>query len=570
MDRFGKLVARSFKSYRNHWIANIAVVFLVNILIGGYTLSTTSVFRTVRQDSSITHQAISDIEDRIDRHNIVDRDTLKDLDSRTDRALTTLERATGQSNAGTVNEFVTGIKEFTGNADMPDPFQSTEYSKGVIATLINKTTASGSIVFGILQGINTLIFKDKIGNSVIIFLATLFLLIITIFVKNILTVGMCRYFAEQRLYRDTRPDRILFVYRYGKTLNVAKIMFLRSMYQVFWSLTIVGGFVKHYQYSMIPYILAENPTVSTKEAFAMSKAMVRGYKKRLFLYDVVIAPAYIISSFSYNILSVLFLDPVKTCFYTEIFSDLRKKFLTSDSALGSVLWDRGLDLEDLRNSTYPDSVFPIRPAAHRNWLKYDYDRDYTFSSIVLLFFTYSFVGWVWEIFYTLFDKGIISNRGVLNGPWLPIYGCGGLLIIMILRPLRRHPVMMFLGAVVLCGSLEYFTSWLLEQLFNSKWWDYTGMFMNLNGRICLEGLIIFGVAGLMFTYIFSPILDNLFRKIKPNVRTSLCAILLALFILDVMFSFASPNRGAGITEEDTPGAYLATTVTSDQDTDLVS
>ena len=570
MDRFGKLVARSFKSYRNHWIANIAVVFLVNILIGGYTLTTTSVFRSVKNDSTITNQAISTIEDRINEQNIVSRDTLNDLDNRTDRALATLERATGQSNAGTVNEIISGIKELTGNADMPDPFQSTEYSKGVIATLINKTTASGSIVFGILQGINTLIFKDKIGNSVIIFLATLVLLIITIFVKNIFTVGMCRYFAEQRLYKDTRPDRILFVYRYGKTLNVAKIMFLRSMYQVFWSLTIVGGFVKHYQYSMIPYILAENPTISTKEAFAMSKAMVRGYKKRMFLYDIVIAPAYILSSFSYNILSVLFLDPVKTCFYTEIFADLRKKFLKADESMATILWDRGLDLEDLRNSTYPDSVFPIRPAAHRNWIKYDYDREYTFSSIVLLFFTYSFVGWVWEIFYTLFDKGIISNRGVLNGPWLPIYGCGGLLIIMILRPLRRHPVMMFLGAVVLCGSLEYFTSWILEQLFNSKWWDYTGMFMNLNGRICLEGLIIFGVAGLVFTYIFSPILDNLFRKLKPNLRTSLCAILLALFILDVMVSFASPNRGAGITEEDTPGAYLATTVTTESGQDPVS
>ena len=77
------------------------------------------------------------------------------------------------------------------------------------------------------------------------------------------------------------------------------------------------------------------------------------------------------------------------------------------------------------------------------------------------------------------------------------------------------------------------------------------MFMNLNGRICLEGLIIFGVAGLMFTYIFSPILDNVFRKIPANFRTSFCAILLAIFILDVMFSVASPNRGAGITEEDT-------------------
>ncbi|MBP5655450.1 MAG: hypothetical protein J6X33_08040 [Clostridiales bacterium] len=552
MDRFGKLVARSFKSYRTHWIANIAIVFLVNIMIGGYSLSSTSVFKTVRQEDTITNTAISRIEDHIDEHTPVSRDTLDNLDSQTNRAITTFERATGQSNAGTVSELVTGIREFTGNADKPDFLQSTEYSKGVIATLINKTTQSGSIVFGILQGVNTLIFKDRIANSVVIFLATLALFFITIFVKNIFTVGMCRYFSEHRLYRDTKADRILFVYRYGKTLNVAKVMFLRSMFQVFWAFTIVGGIIKYYEYSMIPYILAENPTTSYKDAFRLSKEMTKGYKKRMFLYDIVIVPAYLLSSFSYNILSVLFLDPMKTCFYTEIFTDLRKGLLDSDAKAKKILWDRGLDLEDMRNASYPDPLFPIAPAAHRNWLKYDYERDYTFSSIVLLFFTYSFVGWIWEIFYTLFDKGIISNRGTLNGPWLPIYGCGGLLIIMILKPLRRHPVMMFLGAVVLCGGLEYFTSWILEQLFHSKWWDYTGMFMNLNGRICLEGLIIFGVAGLMFTYIFSPILDNIFRRIKPNLRTFLCAGLLAIFILDVMFSVSNPNRGAGITEEDTP------------------
>ena len=563
MDRFGKLIARSFKSYRTHWIANLAIVFLVNIMIGGYALSTTSVFRSVRQEDSIAGTAISRIEDRIDEHTIVSRDTLDDLDSRTDKALTTFERATGQSKAGTINELITGIKQFTGNADKPDLLQSTEYSRGVIATLINKTTQSGSIVFGILQGVNTLIFKDRLANSVIIFLATFFLLLITIFVKNIFTVGMCRYFAEHRLYRETRADRILFVYRYGRTLNVAKIMFLRSMFQVFWAFTIVGGIIKYYEYSMIPYILAENPTVSYKDAFRLSKSMVKGYKARMFLYDIVIAPAYILSSFSYNILSVLFLDPMKACFYTEIFSDLRKKIIAENEVYKKILWDRGLDLEDMRNAYYPETLYPVAPAAHRNWLKFDYERDYTFSSIVLLFFTYSFVGWVWEIFYTLFEKGIISNRGTLNGPWLPIYGCGGLLIIMILKPLRRHPVMMFLGAVVLCGCIEYFTSWLLEQLFHSKWWDYTGMFMNLNGRICLEGLIIFGVAGLMFTYIFSPILDNIFRRIKPNARTFLCAGLLAIFILDVMFSVSNPNRGAGITEEDTPTQVTVTAVQSD-------
>ncbi len=552
MDRFAKLLKRSARTYKTHWIGNIVIVFLVNVIIGGYALSSSGLINSIQPYEPIKNTAIDVIEDKIQINDrLIDRDTLDKLDSRTDKAIKTFERATGNSNAGTISELIYGISGFNENSGEKGIFEGTEYYRGVITTTINKITASGSIVFGIVQAVNTLIFKDKIANSIVILVATLFLLLITIFVKNILSVGMCRYFEEHRLYKDTRADRVLFIYRYGKALNVAKIMFLRSMFQVFWDLTIIGGFIKYYEYSMIPYILAENPTISSKEAFRLSKEMTKGYKKRLFLYDIIFIPGFLISSFSFNILSILLFDPLKTCFNTEVFADLRKTAMDRDIPEKKLFWDRGLDLEDMRNSTYPEAVFPLKPASHRNWLKYDYERDYTFSSIVLLFFTYSIVGWVWEVFYNLFDTGLLSNRGTLNGPWLPIYGCGGLLIIMILKPLRRHPVLMFIGAVILCGGLEYFTSWMLEQLFHSKWWDYTGMFMNLNGRICLEGLIIFGVAGLMFTYIFSPILDNVFRKIPANFRTSFCAILLAIFILDVMFSVASPNRGAGITEEDT-------------------
>ncbi|MBO4578523.1 MAG: DUF975 family protein [Clostridiales bacterium] len=566
MDRFASLIKRSFKAYKTHWIANIAIVFLVNILIGGYALSSSGLLRNIQPQESFKNAAISRIEDKINiDEDLADRYGIDDLDKGTDKAIKSFERATGNSNAGTISELINGVIGIKEDAPDQGILQGTEYYRGVITTMINKITSSGSIVFGIVGGVNTLIFQDKIANSVVIFVATLILLLITIFVKNVVSVGMCRYFAEHRLYRGTKADRILFVYRYGKTLNVAKIMFLRSMFQVFWDLTIIGGFIKYYEYSMIPYILAENPTVKAKEAFRMSKEMVKGYKWRMFLYDLIFIPGYLLSGFSYNILSVLFLDPLKTCLNTEIFADLRKTCIKEEKADKALLWDRGLDLDDMRHASYPEGIFPLSPIARRNWLKYDYERDYTFSSIVLLFFTYSMVGWVWEVFYNLFDTGYLSNRGTLNGPWLPIYGCGGLLIIMLLKPLRRHPVFMFLGAVILCGGLEYFTSWMLEQLFDSKWWDYTGMFMNLNGRICLEGLIIFGVAGLMFTYIFSPILDNLFRKIPANFRTSLCAILLAVFILDVMFSVASPNRGVGITEEDTPRSYnTVVTTVSDQ------
>ena len=131
----------------------------------------------------------------------------------------------------------------------------------------------------------------------------------------------------------------------------------------------------------------------------------------------------------------------------------------------------------------------------RQWIKIDYDRKYSFSTIVLFFFSFAFVGWVWEVFYTLLNEGVLANRGTMFGPWLPIYGVGGLLIIVGLRPLRKNPGLLFMGAFAACGALEYFAAWALETLFHTKWWDYTGYFLNVNGRICLEGLFVFGLAG---------------------------------------------------------------------------
>ena len=84
-------------------------------------------------------------------------------------------------------------------------------------------------------------------------------------------------------------------------------------------------------------------------------------------------------------------------------------------------------------------------------------------------------------------------------------------------------------------------------MFNSKWWDYTGYFMNLNGRICLEGLLVFGMAGLLFTYVLSPMLDDIYGKIDKKYRKIVCAILLILFVLDIIWSVMVPNTGEGIT-----------------------
>ncbi len=175
-------------------------------------------------------------------------------------------------------------------------------------------------------------------------------------------------------------------------------------------------------------------------------------------------------------------------------------------------------------------------------------RDYSLPSLVLLFFLFSFTGWVWEVSIHLVRDGVFVDRGVLHGPWLPIYGVGGLLILVLLARLRDRPLAEFGAAVVLCGAVEYVTSWALETLYGLKWWDYTGYLLNLNGRICAEGLLTFGVFGLVIVYVVAPALDDLIRRWRLGVAVPVCLVLLTAFAADGLWSLHHPNTGQGITD----------------------
>ena len=101
--------------------------------------------------------------------------------------------------------------------------------------------------------------------------------------------------------------------------------------------------------------------------------------------------------------------------------------------------------------------------------------------------------------------------------------------------------------MLLCGTIEYFTSVMLEMLFGVRWWDYSDMLFQLRGRVCLEGLTIFGFGGLFIVYAAAPFLDNRIQKLSTQKRRILCMLLLLLFTGDLLYSFLNPNMGFGIT-----------------------
>ncbi len=178
----------------------------------------------------------------------------------------------------------------------------------------------------------------------------------------------------------------------------------------------------------------------------------------------------------------------------------------------------------------------------------NYMMRYTIPTLVLMFFIFSFIGWTWEVVLHLIDDGKFVNRGTMHGPWLPIYGSGGLLIITMLYSLRKRPILHFAAAVVLCGIVEYFTAYYLEFVHNGqKWWDYTGYFLNLHGRICGEGLLVFGLGGAAVVYVLAPILAKYISKMKQNVLLIITCILVIFFIIDAFYTKQHPNAGEGIT-----------------------
>ena len=108
--------------------------------------------------------------------------------------------------------------------------------------------------------------------------------------------------------------------------------------------------------------------------------------------------------------------------------------------------------------------------------------------------------------------------------------------------------MLFFMTMAVCGGVEYTAGYLLWEMKHMYWWNYSGYFLNLHGRICAEGLIIFGLGGCAFLYLIAPFFDELFKKIPRRTAVIICVALLAVFAADSAYSVAHPNSGAGITD----------------------
>ena len=164
---------------------------------------------------------------------------------------------------------------------------------------------------------------------------------------------------------------------------------------------------------------------------------------------------------------------------------------------------------------------------------------------VASFFAYSFAGWLFEVLISLGQHHRFVNRGFSFGPVCPIYGVGALLSLILLSPFN-DPLVQFVVGFFAAGVLEFGTSWVMERLFHARWWDYSNIPLNLNGRICVPGLLLFSALMLCVDLVFQPVLDSLYAMLPAQALVLATMVLTVVFAVDVT---ASTIRMQGFLEK---------------------
>lgn len=154
-----------------------------------------------------------------------------------------------------------------------------------------------------------------------------------------------------------------------------------------------------------------------------------------------------------------------------------------------------------------------------------------------LFLIYAIIGWTIEVVGGLIQNKKFVNRGFMIGPYCPIYGVGGVLITIFLQDYVSNPFVLFCVAIVICGVLEYLTSYIMEKVFKARWWDYSKKKFNINGRVCLETIIPFGLLGCFIMYVSNPFIKNLLQKVPENMLNIAFYICASIYLLDFIISF---------------------------------
>lgn len=165
-----------------------------------------------------------------------------------------------------------------------------------------------------------------------------------------------------------------------------------------------------------------------------------------------------------------------------------------------------------------------------------------FEHWVFMFFIFTFIGWIHETTVESLYHRKFVNRGSLKGPYIPIYGFGGCLIILCSYPFRANGFFVFLAGMIGCTILEYFTGYLMEKLFKRQFWDYSMLKLVYKNRISLVSSLCWGFLSLFMIYMLFPFMKFLGYKVGSTFMIVFDCVMMIVFAVDILLIVKSSMK----------------------------
>lgn len=279
------------KTVKNNYWTAVVLCFVITILTGEYGNSITGIWQS--GDSILPDYVITQNQYLIE--NEISKDNIAEIQEKQEK-----------------------IEEITENL-----IENQLKMVNTITSNLNSLTKSQKYIYKIWDAIELFIMNQNLLGIAYVLIAIIAILYIILLAEPLL-VAERRYFIIASEKENTKMGVMKEIFKRKNWSNVAIIMFFKSFYNFLWYLTIIGGIIKTYEYRMIPYLLAENPDMNKKEVFARSKQMMKGNKWKTFILDLSFILWEILSTITFGLLDILYVNPYKIATSVELYKTLKE------------------------------------------------------------------------------------------------------------------------------------------------------------------------------------------------------------------------------------------------------
>ncbi len=156
---------------------------------------------------------------------------------------------------------------------------------------------------------------------------------------------------------------------------------------------------------------------------------------------------------------------------------------------------------------------------------------------LFFFYMYCFFGWCFESTFVSLKSGKLVNRGFMRGPFLPLYGSGAIMMLVVSMPFRDNVLLTYVAGVIGATALEYVTGVVMEVLFKVRYWDYSNRLLNFQGHICLRSSIVWGFFTILMTRVIHMPIEQMVLSIPARVMAWVTVLLTIYIVADFALSF---------------------------------